>query len=148
MATHSSALAWRIPGTGEPSGLLSMGLRRVRHNWSDLAAAAKALSHQCKTRTGIQSLQRPVPCLVSLHSYHEYGIQTDKITFSGFTTYLQGIYLKDLVILFYPAFKFKSIYCLTMYFIQNMWLLINHILIFYRVYLHRLTLIQLIFLNK
>ena len=32
MATHSSVLAWRIPGTGEPGGLLSMGLRRVRHD--------------------------------------------------------------------------------------------------------------------
>ena len=33
-------LAWRIPGTGEPGGLPSMGSHRVRHNWSDLAAAA------------------------------------------------------------------------------------------------------------
>ena len=32
MATHSSVLAWRIPGTGEPVGLLSMGSHRVRHN--------------------------------------------------------------------------------------------------------------------
>ena len=40
MATHSSVLAWRIPGTGEPSGLPSLGLHRVRHDWSDLAAAA------------------------------------------------------------------------------------------------------------
>ena len=32
MATHSSVLAWRIPGTGEPGGLLSMGLHRVGHN--------------------------------------------------------------------------------------------------------------------
>ena len=39
MATHSSVLAWRIPGTGEPGGLLSMGSHRVRHDWSDLAAA-------------------------------------------------------------------------------------------------------------
>ena len=39
MATHSSVLAWRIPGMGEPGGLLSMGLHRVRHNWSDLAVA-------------------------------------------------------------------------------------------------------------
>ena len=42
MATHSSVLAWRIPGTGEPGGLPSMGLHRVGHNWSDLAAAAAA----------------------------------------------------------------------------------------------------------
>ena len=40
MTTHSSVLAWRIPGTGEPGGLLSVGSRRVGHDWSDLAAAA------------------------------------------------------------------------------------------------------------
>ena len=32
MATHSSILAWRIPGTGEPGGLPSMGSHRVRHD--------------------------------------------------------------------------------------------------------------------
>ena len=32
MATHSNILAWRIPGTGEPVGLLSMGSHRVGHN--------------------------------------------------------------------------------------------------------------------
>ena len=42
MATHSSVLAWRIPGLGEPDGLLSMGSHRVGHDWSDLAAAAVA----------------------------------------------------------------------------------------------------------
>ena len=42
MAIHSSALAWRIPGTGEPGGLPSMGSHRVRHDQSDLAAAAAA----------------------------------------------------------------------------------------------------------
>ena len=43
MATHSSVLACRIPGTGEPGGLPSMGSHRVGHEWSDLAAAAAAL---------------------------------------------------------------------------------------------------------
>ena len=38
MATHSSILAWRIPGMGEPGGLPSMGSRSVGHNWRDLAA--------------------------------------------------------------------------------------------------------------
>ena len=42
MATHSSVLAWRIPWTGDPGGLLSMGLHRVGHEWSDSAAAAAA----------------------------------------------------------------------------------------------------------
>ena len=40
MATYSSVLAWRIPGTGEPAGPPSMGSHRVGHDWSDLAAAA------------------------------------------------------------------------------------------------------------
>ena len=42
MATHSSVLARRIPGTGEPGGLLTMGSHRVGHDRSDLAAAAAA----------------------------------------------------------------------------------------------------------
>ena len=43
MATHSSVLACRIPGTGEPGGLLSMGLHRVGHDGSHLAAAAESM---------------------------------------------------------------------------------------------------------
>ena len=42
MANHSSVLAWRIPGTGEPGGLSSMGLCIAGHDRSDLAAAAAA----------------------------------------------------------------------------------------------------------
>ena len=40
IAAHSSILAWRIPGTWEPGGLPSVGSHRVRHDWSDTAAAA------------------------------------------------------------------------------------------------------------
>ena len=40
MAAHSSVLAWRIPGRGEPGGLPSMGSHRVGHDWSDLGTAA------------------------------------------------------------------------------------------------------------
>ena len=43
MATHSSVLAWRIPGMGEPGGLPCMGSHTVGHDWSDLAAAAAAI---------------------------------------------------------------------------------------------------------
>ena len=42
MATHSSDLAWRIPGTAETDGLSSMGSQRVGHDRSDLAAAAES----------------------------------------------------------------------------------------------------------
>ena len=44
MATHFSVLAWRIPGTGEPGGLPSVGSHRVRHDWSNLAAAAAVVN--------------------------------------------------------------------------------------------------------
>ena len=46
MATHSSVVAWRIAGPGEPGGLPSLGSHRVGHDWSDLAAAAAAF--HCK----------------------------------------------------------------------------------------------------
>ena len=46
MATHSSILAWRIPGMGEPGGLPSMGSHRVRHDSSDIAAAAALFMNQ------------------------------------------------------------------------------------------------------
>ena len=45
MAIYSNILAWRIPGTEEPGGLPSMGLHRVGHDWSNLAAAAAAAVH-------------------------------------------------------------------------------------------------------
>ena len=53
MATHSSVLAWRIPGTGEPGGLPSLGSHRVGHDWSNLAAAAAYM-------------------YISLHQYHAF----------------------------------------------------------------------------
>ena len=43
MATHSSILAWRIPGTGEPVRLPSVGSHRVGHDWSDLAVSSSSL---------------------------------------------------------------------------------------------------------
>ena len=66
MATHSSVLAWRIPGLGEPGGLPSMGSPRVRHNWSDLAAAGRdhqqimkiPRCHNCLIKTSNQVLQK------------------------------------------------------------------------------------------
>ena len=52
MATHSSVLAWRIPGMGEPVGLLSMGLHWVGHDWSDLVVVVyKAILLRSKKGT-------------------------------------------------------------------------------------------------
>ena len=49
MATHSDVLPWRIPGTGEPGGLPSMGSHRVGHDWSDLAVAAAYSKYSCNS---------------------------------------------------------------------------------------------------
>ena len=47
MATHSTVLAWKISGTGEPGRLPSMGSHRDGQDWSHLAAAAAMLAKQC-----------------------------------------------------------------------------------------------------
>ena len=64
MAAHSSVLAWRIPGTGEPRGLLSLGSHRVGHDRSDLAAVAGIKSE--KVIQGIRLLFRFIFLIVSL----------------------------------------------------------------------------------
>ena len=62
MATQSSVLAWRIPGTGEPGGLPSVGSHRIGHNRSDLAAAAAALNvHLIVQEVWVQSLGQEDP---------------------------------------------------------------------------------------
>ena len=60
MATHSSVLAWRIPGTEEPSGLLSVGSHRVRHDWSDLACMHT--NTRVKTSSFVVSFIRMFSC--------------------------------------------------------------------------------------
>ena len=75
MATHSSVLAWRIPGMGKPGGLLSMGLHRVWHDWSNAAAAAKYFNyHFCAAWDGhwthVSPKQTLGPHYPRCHYYH------------------------------------------------------------------------------
>ena len=85
MAIHSSVLAWRIPGMGEPGGLPSMGSHRVGHDWSNLAAAAAAMVytflssmkwwHAACTKTGEPSgLPRSLSFNRSSPTYHFFQI--------------------------------------------------------------------------
>ena len=60
MATHSSVLAWRIPGTEEPDGLPSMGSHRVGHDWSDLAAAAEELKDKQTEMSNITTNEKSI----------------------------------------------------------------------------------------
>ena len=61
MATHSSTLAWKIPWTEEPGGLRSMGLHRVGHGWSDLAAAAGLQGKTTNECAGLHCHSRCLP---------------------------------------------------------------------------------------
>jgi len=54
---QSSVLAWRIPGMGDPGGLPSIGSHRVRHDWSDLAAAAEQRAILFQQRWGYSKQQ-------------------------------------------------------------------------------------------
>ena len=65
MATHSSVLAWRIPGTGEPGGLPFMGSHRVGHNWSDLAALLGYLKNNPDSSSSI-----PLCVCIYIYIYH------------------------------------------------------------------------------
>ena len=67
MASHSSVLAWRIPGTAEPGGLPPMGSHRVGHNWSDLAAAAAVWLLQQQSLVAIQTTWPTKPSSVCYH---------------------------------------------------------------------------------
>ena len=70
MATHSSVLAWRIPGMGDLGGLPSMGSHRVGHDWSDLAAAAAAAAaahlgcFQCLAIVNNAAIHIPIQVIV------------------------------------------------------------------------------------
>ena len=87
MATHSSVLAWRIPGSGEPGGLLSMGSHRVGHDWSDLAAAAAAAAW-------ISQRVLTAPAWVSLiSSYCAWNTQHSSFPDSRFTVSLFCLFL-------------------------------------------------------
>ena len=70
MATHSSILARRIPGTEEPGGLPSMGSHIVRHDWSGLAAAAVSASPYFSFY--LSEMKKPTPIIVVLNDLLEF----------------------------------------------------------------------------
>ena len=79
MATHSSILAWRIPWTEEPGGLLSMGSHRVGHNWSD-SACLHALEKEMATHSSVLAWRIPwteesggLPSVGSHRVRHDWG---------------------------------------------------------------------------
>ena len=83
MATHSSVLAWRIPGTGKPGGLPSMGSHRVGHDWSDLALALgwKKSSFTKGQRVWVARI-KGFALTCRLHHLGQFGLKTLFCSFS------------------------------------------------------------------
>ena len=93
MATHSIVLAWRIPGTGEPGGLPSLGSHRVGHNWSDLAAY----------NLGKKVLSSNLSAFLQRQSFSSFCFCFFKLVLLAFI----AIYLNNLFLLF-SAWVFNS----------------------------------------
>ena len=96
MATHSSVLAWRIPGTGEPGGLPSMGSQRVGHDSSDLAAAASKVNtiwEQDENWTKLIKLKKNVKFGRHLHfmEIYEFGMKQRKTTADSYRSFYLGV---------------------------------------------------------
>ena len=84
MSTYSSVLAWRIPGTGEPGGLPSMGSHRVGHYWNDLATAAAAASEYLKLLIFLLAILIPAcassyPAFLMMYCAYKFNKQGDNI---------------------------------------------------------------------
>ena len=75
--THSSVLAWRIPGTGEPGGLPSVGSHRVGHDWSDLAAAVANILGKRENRDPKTWCVDRQPCILQPMWSGEYKGEED-----------------------------------------------------------------------
>ena len=115
MATHSTVLAWRIPGTGEPGGLPSMGSHRVRHDGSDLAAAAAfdCVDHN-KLWKILQEMRIPdyLTCLLrSLYAGQEETVRTGHGTTDWFQIgkgVRQGCILSPCLFNFYAEYIMRN----------------------------------------
>ena len=97
MATHSSILTWRIPGTEEPVGLPSVGSHRVGHDWHDLAAAAAAAIFHC---VYVPQLSYPFVCwwtirLLQCLSYYKQCCNEHWGTRVSFSSGFLGVYAQQ-----------------------------------------------------
>ena len=104
MATHSSVLAWRIPGTEEPGRRLSMRSHRGRHDWSDLAAAAVCI---CQSQAPNSSQHLFLLVYLSLFSTYVY--------FCFANEFIYTIFLDSTCKWFYVIFVFLLLIYFTLY---------------------------------
>ena len=98
MATHSSVLAWRIPGTGEPRRLPSMGSHRVGHDWSDLAAATGFE----KKKLIWNEIRGPWPVIFNPSTQMWYNCLINSKSYSFCSTNLTIMSVSVFIMLYYP----------------------------------------------
>ena len=118
MATHSSVLVWRTPGTGEPGGLLSMGSHRVGHDWSDLAATAIAAAGYMMN---CNNLNLGTDSFVPFCS--DFGAQENKVShcFHCFLSISHEVMGLDAMILVFWMLSFRPTFSLSSFtFIQRL----------------------------
>jgi len=126
MATHSSILAWRIPGLEEPGGLPSMGSHRVGHDWSDLAAAAAPLFIAINPSP---SSQLTLACsVVWPHRLQPTRLFCpwdfpSKNTGEGCRSLLQWILLLNAKLLLLPQWQLTSLYIAALDLCLGLWLI-------------------------
>ena len=92
MATDSSVLAWRIPGTGEPGGLPSLGSHRVGHDWSDLAAVAVAYSLISKKEVSNHILCSNKHSILKIKNYCDIFSKGRSLSNPEKSIYFQNLY--------------------------------------------------------
>ena len=117
MATHSSVLAWRIPGMGEPGGLQFMGSHRVGHDWSDLAAAAASKQDKKQRSSGKQVKKRwwyfyfrhiSLKCLKNTNHYWIKPLLLVDVFFSNYLYDEIFYFLLDLSMIFLTVNLFQK----------------------------------------
>ena len=97
MATHCSILAWRIPWTEKPGGLLSMGLHRVGHDWSDLACM-HALEKEMATHSSILAWRIPgteEPGGLPSMGSHRVGHDWSNLAAGAAAAWVQNVWFRD-----------------------------------------------------
>ena len=98
MVTHSSVLAWRIPRMAEPDGLPSMGSHRVRHYWSDLAAAWQKTTQHYKAIILESKVNIFFSLICSLSLEHYFYIE-----------YFTNHFFLSKLYLYFPIFKKETL---------------------------------------
>ena len=107
MATHSSDLAWRIPGMREPGGLPSMGSHRIGHDWSNLAAAAAAAVFTSKAPTSIFLLLPSLSWLITSNLFStSVSFFLSCYIFTSLFSFLDSTYNW-----YYTGFSFSDLFC-------------------------------------